>query len=275
MDMQLKASFKKELLAFFRTKRFLTLTIVILGISLLSPLLIVGMGSLMNSMSDIYDSVGMDISGLTDELSSSATLGVSSQISDVSGVGLLVFLLLINSFAGGEQKKRSIIIPQSSGLDSFNYLLPKFIVYPVAVFALSLLGTVAAGVVSSLVFDVNDIFWPLAIAGGATLGVYNMFFVCLHLALGTSTGKAGMSSAVCISASMLLSGFFSAIDATPAYNPFALNSAAGSLVLGAEPVANIVVGIVLALAIMAGVFFLALFVQKAKRIDNSGNEILI
>ena len=275
MDIQLKASFAKECLAFTRTKRLLILTCVIIGLSILSPLLIAGLGALMKSMSGMYDSFGVDISGLSGALSSSATLGVSSQINDVSGVGLIVFLLLINSFAGEEQKKRSIIIPQSSGLTGFNYLMPKFVVYPLAAFLLSMLGTISASAISALVFGVNDIVWPLAIAGGATLGVYNMFYVCLHLALGTSTGKAAMSSAVCIGASILLPSILSAVDAAPAYNPFTLNLTAASLVYGAETVSDSISGILVALGIMACVFLIALFAQKAKKIDNSVNYTLL
>ena len=263
------------MLAFFRSKRFLILLCVFLGLSALSPLLLVGMGSLMNSMSDIYDEFGMDVTGMTDVLSSTSTIGVTQQISDISSTGLLVFLLLINSYAGGEQKKRSIIIPRSAGLGNLAYILPKFIVYPISVFVLSLLGTIVAAVISALVFDDNDIIFRQAVAGGALLGVFNMLFVCLHLTIGTATGKAGMSSAICIVASMLLPNFFAIISVTPVYNPFTMNITAQSVVLGNETAGPVSAAVALTVVIMVFVYSLALFVQNAKKIDNSGNEILI
>ena len=275
MDIQVKACFKKELMAFFRTKRFLAAACVIIGLSILSPLIIFGTSRLMDSMSDVYDELGMDVSVFSAELSDSAQLGVSSQIGDVSQSGLLVYLLLINSFAGGEQKKRSIIIPSCSGLGSFGYIFPKFIIYPTAVFVLSLMGLFAAVVVSGLVFEHNDIVLRTAVLGGALVGVYNMFYVCLHLTLGTSTGKAGLSSAVCIVASFLLPNFFVMADAAPAFNPFTMNVAAVSAAGGGEAVSDIAIGLVVTLFLVAALFFIALFVQNAKKIDNRGSEIII
>ena len=275
MDMQVKAGLNKELLAFSRTKKLLILACVFIGLSVFSPLMIAGMGALMDSMSGTYEELGMDVSGMTEELSSSALLGVSSQISDISFAGLLVFLLLINSFAGGEQKKRSIVIPQSSGLGSTAYILPKFIVYPLTIFILSLLGVFAASVVSALVFENNDIVSSRVLMAGVIVGVCNMLYVCLHLALGTATGKAGMSSAICIVASFLLPNFFFILDAAPVYNPFTMNLTAVSVLYGGEAFSDLIISILIAFALMAVAYYIALFVQNAKRIDNSGDEMII
>ena len=275
MDLQVKAGLNKELLAFSRSKKLLILACVFIGLSILSPLIIAGLSALVESMSDTYEQIGMDVSGMSEELNSSAMIGVSSQISDLSFAGLLVFLLLINSYAGGEQKKRSIIIPRNSGLGSMAYILPKFIVYPLSIFILSLLGVLAASVVSSSIFENNDIVFSRLLAAGVLLGVRNMFYVCLHLALGTATGKAGMSSAVCIVAANLLPSFFTVADAAPVYNPFTMSQTAVSALYGRESIPDLFISIILALAIMAVAYFIALFVQNAKKIDNSGNEIII
>ena len=275
MDLQVKAGVGKELLAFSRTKKLWVLVCVFIGLSVLSPLMIAGLGSLVDSMSDTYEQLGMDVSAMTEELSSSAMLGVSSQISDLSFAGLLVFLLLINSFAGGEQKKRSIIIPQSSGLSSIAYILPKFIVYPSAIFVLSLAGVFTGSFVASLVFDNNDIVFSQLFAAAVILGVCNMFYVCLHLALGTGTGKACMSSAVCIVASVLLPNIFSVWDPAPVYNPFTMNLTAVSALYGRESASDLFITVLIALIIMAAAYFIALFAQNAKKIDNSGDEIVI
>ena len=275
MDIQLKAGFKKELLAFFRTSKFLILILVLIGLSVSSPLMLVGTSALMDLMGDVYDQLGMDVSMLTQELSSLASFGVSSQLSDVTMVGLLVFLLVINSFAGGEQKKRSIIIPRSSGLGSLPYILPKFAIYPVAMFIFTIMGTIAAGGVSALLFNINDIVWPMLLMAAVLAGGYNMFFVCLHLTLGTATGKAGMSSAICIVASILLPGIVSVLDPSPVYNPFAMNLTAGSALYGGVSGVDMVITMLVALALMAACYFIALFAQNAKKIDNSGEEIII
>ena len=275
MDIQTIASFHKEILAFFRTYKFLILLCVIIGWSIISPLMIVGLGFMVDSMSDIYDEFGVDVTGLTSELTASASMGVASQIQDISGIGLIVFLLVINSFAGGEQKKRSIIIPQSSGLDSFSYLIPKFLIYPISIFVLSLVGTIAAGLVSGLVSETNDLVFSNVINAGILLGVYNMFYICLHLTLGTGTGKPWISSAICISASILLPSFFVLADATPAFNPFTISTAAGSALHGNESLTDMLIGITVALVLMIALFYIALFTQKARKIDNSGNEMLI
>ena len=275
MDIQTKASLHKELLAFLRTNKFLILVCVIIGWSVISPLLIVGLGFLVDSMSDIYREFGLDMTEITDELTSSASLGVASQVSDISGIGVIVFLLVINSFAGGEQKKRSIIIPQSAGLSSFSYITPKFIVYPITIFILSLIGTLAAGFVSGLVFDHNDLIFINVVNAGILLGVSNMFYVCIHLTLGTGTGKPWISSAICIGALLLLPSFFVLADANPAFNPFTINTAASAAVFGNTSSSGMLIGIVVALVLMAALYYIALFAQNARKIDNSGNEVLI
>jgi len=275
MDLQTKASLHKELLAFLRTKKFLILVCVIIGWSVVSPLMIVGLGLMVDSMSDLYSEFGVDMSGMTEELTSSASLGVASQISDISGVGVIVFLLVINSFAGGEQKKRSIIIPQSAGLSSFSYITPKFIVYPITIFILSFIGTIAAGVVSGFVFDENDLVFTNVVNAGILLGVSNMFYVCIHLTIGTGTGKPRISSAICIGALLLLPGFFVLADANPAFNPFTINTAAAAAVFGNVSSSGMFIGIIVALVLMVALYYIALFAQNARKIDNSGNEVLI
>ena len=275
MDIQIIAGFKKEILAFLRSHKLLILACVFIGLSVFSPLMIKGMSLLMDAMSDTYDSLGVDVSGISGELSSSALLSASSLVSDLSTTGLLVYLLVINTFAGGEQKQRSIIIPQISGLGSSAYILPKFIIYPITVFVITLLGSLVGGIVSTIIFDVNDIVWPALVAAGSVVGIYNMLYVCLHLALGIGTGKAGMSSAICIVASFLLPNFLSLMETTPTFNPFTMNLTAVSVLYGYEKPSNILIAAAITLAVTVVAYFITLFALNAKKIDNSGNEILI
>jgi len=277
MNIQTRASFKKELLAYFRTKKFMIVALVVIGLSLLSPLLLTGMGVLMDSMSDIYEEFGMDVSEMTGMLSSSSSLGVSSSVSDITGVGLIVLLILINSAAGGEQKKRAVIIPRSAGLRSFPYLFPKFIIYPLSVFILAIVAMFTSWAASSIVFDVNDVTFNMVLLAGILSGVCLMLYVCFHLALGTATGNAALSATVCIVASVLLPNIFTLTDMEYMFNPFALDLLAASVIIsdkltGAE-VLDLVITMIFALTIMIGTYFIALFAQNARKIVNSGNDI--
>ena len=275
--MQLKASIKKELLAFSRTSKLLIIALVFIGWSIFSPLMIRGVGLLMEALNPIYDEMGMDVSGMTDMLGSASSLGVTSAVSELGGVCLIVMILLINSNAGGEQKKRSIIIPRSSGLRSFSYIFPKFIVYPPIAFVLAVAGAFSAWGISALIFDYNDVTLSGILIGGILAGVSIMFYVCLHLTIGTATGKAGLSAALCIVASLLLPNIFAMTGADYMYNPFTLSLIASSAVqpgmLSTTPPEDIIVTALIALGLMVILYFIALFAQNARRIDNSGNEI--
>jgi len=276
--MQIKASFKKEYLAFFRTRTFLIVALVVIGLSIFSPLLITGLGSLMDSMSDIYDEYfNMDVSVMTQMLGSSASIGVAASVSDITGVGLIVYLLLINRAAGGEQKKRAVIIPRSAGLRSDAYILPKFIIYPLSAFVLAVAAMFTSWAVSVLVFEVNDVAFIGVLMAGILAGVNMMFYVCFHITIGTATGKAGMSAAICIISSTLLSSVFAMVNIQYMFNPFALDALAGTVaiktVMTGQELLDIVITIVFALSIMVGAYFIAVFAQNARRIDNAGNEI--
>jgi len=275
--MQIKASIKKELLAYFRTGKLVILTLVFLGWSMLSPLLIRSMGWAMDAFGPIYDEMGMDVSGVTEIFGSAASLGMTSAVSSLGGVCLIVMLILINSHAGGEQKKRSIMMPKSAGLRSVSYILPKFVVYPPIAFVLAIAGSLCAWGMSAMIFDYNDIPPAGVWVGGVLAGVSLMIYVCAHITIGTASGRAGMSAVICIAASLLVPSFFAVTGAEHVYNPFTLGSVAESVVnpgmLSSTSPAEILMSVVIALGIMVILYFVALFAQNARKIDNSGNEI--
>ena len=277
--MQTKACFRKEFLAFSRTYKLVILALVFIGLAVFNPLMLRGMGLLMDSLSGVYDEFGMDVSGMTAALSESVSTGVSTAVMELAQTGLIVFLLVINSNAGGEQKKRSVIIPRSAGLRSFSYLFPKYIIYPLTAFVLATAGAFAAWGAAAALFSVNDVTASSVLAAGALVGVCVMFYVCIHLTIGTATGKPGLSAAVCIGVSLLLPNIFSLMGSEYVYNPFTLNILAGSVVnrdmLSATSPLDVIITVLIALAIMIILFFVALFAQNAKAIDNSGNEIAI
>jgi len=277
MKMQIRASFKKELLAYCRTKRVFIIAVVIIGLAMFSPLIITGLNLLMDMMSGFYEEFGMDVSELTAALGSSASIGVGSSVSDITGAGLIVLLLLLNSVAGGEQKKRSVIIPSSAGLRSMAYILPKFIIYPLSAFAIAVIAILASVPISISVFEINDVTFTGVLLASILAGVSLMFYTCFHLTLGTATGKAGMSAAICISASIILSNVLAFLSIDYMFNPFTLNLLATSVIYNSSitraEVLDIIVTILFALGIMVISYFIALFVQNAKKIDNSGNEM--
>ena len=277
MSLQIKASFKKELLAYVRTKRVFIIALVIIGLAMMSPLLITGMGSLVDMLSGFYEEFGMDVSELTEALGASVAIGVSSSVSDITGAGLIVLLLLINYAAGGEQKKRSVIIPRSAGLKSMAYILPKFIIYPMSAFFIAFFAILVSYPISVSVFDINDVSFTGVFLAAVLAGVCLMLFTCFHLALGTATGRAGMSAAICISASILLSNVLAFFSIEYMFNPFTLNHLATSVIYSGNItgalVTDIIITILFAKAIMVLLYFIAVFAQNAKRIDNSGNEI--
>jgi len=278
MSIQTKASFKKEFLAYFRTNTFLILACVIIGLAVFSPLLMAGMGALMDAMSDIYDEMGMDVADLTGMLGESASFGLAFSVESITGTGLIVMLLLLNRTAGGEQKKRAMIIPKSSGLRSFPYIFPKFIIYPLSALVFAVAAMLLSYPISVLLFDVNDASMGGVLLAGALSGVSLMFYVCLHLALGTATGRAGMSAAVCISLSVILTLVFSTIGLDYMYNPFALTMLAGTAVYSdVVPAGSELIDIGITVAVTFGImiiaYFVALFAQNARKIDNSGNEL--
>jgi len=277
MNIQVKASFKKEFLAFFRTKMFIIITLVTLGLSIISPLLITGLGALMTFMSDLYADFGIDITMLTEELGSTSSIGVVSSVSDITGAGLIVMLILMIKIAGGEQKKRSVIIPKSSGLTSRAYIFPKFIIYPLFAFILAVIGMFLSWFFSALLFETNDVSFLGVLLAGILTGVSLVFYVCFHLTLGTATGQPGMSAAVCITMSMLLPNIFAFTVSDYMYNPFALSMLASSLVhfnvISRVELLDILITVLFALALIVGAYFIAIFAQNARKIDNTGNEI--
>ena len=277
MTIQTKASYKKEMLAFSRTSRLPILAIIVVGWAMLGPLLIVGLGIMIDTLAPVYEELGMDVTEMADMLAANASTGVISGISDLTTVGLIAFLIILNPFAGGEQKSRSTMLPKTSGLENASYLLPKYIIYPATALILALIAGFASWGVSVLTFEINDVEVSRVALAGLLAGVNLMFFVCIHLTLGTASGKAGMSSAICIIASLLLPSLFEALGSEFVYNPFTLNRMATTLIpispFSAFSTGEIITTTGIALALMVLLYFLALFVQNSKKIDNSGNEI--
>jgi len=275
MSIQTRAGFKKEMLAFTRTNRLLILALIILGWAALGPLLIRGLGVVMDTLTPLYDEMGVDITGMTDMLVASTSNGVISAIADLTTTGLIAALIIINSAAGGEQKKRSMIIPKATGLKNQSYLFPKYIIYPVTALILATIAAFVAWGTSILAFEINDVSAQSVLVAGVLAGITLMFYITLHLTIGTSTGQAGMSSIICIIASLILPNLFAALGSELIYNPFTLNLIAVSQIQNTQAFqgSEIIGTALIVFALMIILYLIALFAQNAKKIDNSGNEI--
>jgi len=274
--MQTKASFKKEALSFFRTGRFYIVAGVIFGLALFLPLMIAGTAALLSGDVPINGDLGMDMTGINEMIPSNSSTGVAMSIGGIAEIGLIVFIIFLNRAAGGEQKRRTIIIPKSSGLRSFSYLFPKYVIYPITGFILGFLGMLASYGISLLLFDTNDILPLNIVMASLLIGASLALYICFHLTLGTSTGRSGLSAAICIIAAVLLPTTFSTVGSEVIFNPFAMNLLAGQTVMSGHllnsRIMDIVFTFLFAKGIMIITFLVALFALNARRIDNSGDE---
>jgi len=275
MNLQTKACYKKEWLAFLRTKRFFILIIIFIGWATLEPLMVRGLGVALETLAPVYEEMGMDVTQMTEMIAMSASTGVILAINSINTVGLISFLLLINSFAGGEQKKRSIMIPKTSGLKNTAYLMPKYIIYPLSALILAVVAAFVAWGVSALVFDINDVSVQGIFFGGILAGVSLMFYVCIHITIGTATGRPGMSAVICIVASIIVPGLFAILGAELIYNPFGLSLNAATAAISGSLMVQDAVAVIIAVVMMAILYLVALFALNTKKVDNSGNEIMI
>lgn len=307
----LKTGIKKELMFFTRSFKMGGIIIAAIALAIASPILMKFSGMMINSLDNLNASdpengvsvsisletasdrefkaenmVSMDpgdfMSVFGDE--NLALLGILSAFGDTTSTFLLVFMIVTMSSAGGELKKRSIIIPQNAGLSTKLYVLPKFLVYPAAAALFSFLGIISAGLVTKLVFsstfDLN-IMNLLLIA--LTAAVYDAFMVTLYFTLGLCTSRAGIATIILYGGGTILSLLFTSFGADK-FHPFALkNEAQNILMSGESDISNIMASgeadmvniwgsIGVSLLIMILCYFITVFVISAKRVDNRGGE---
>lgn len=287
----LNVGIKKEIMFFGRSFRFVGVLIASVVFAVISPLM---MSLSFNMMSGLLGSGegaanlptasvsmdgNMDISGgftmdmfgdmFTDE-EMMAKLGVISSIGDLTNTLLLIFMLVTMYSAGGELKKRSMIIPQNAGLTPKLYILPKFLVFPLTAAVLAFVGVWISFGVTSLMFAET-----VATAGQLALvallaAVFNAFMITLYFTLGICTKKAGLSVVIMYGGNVILTTLFQALGATK-FHPFTLISQCQNLITSGEAdTANIWGSIGVTVLLMLLCYFVTLFVVSAKKIDNRG-----
>jgi len=216
----------------------------------------------MDNMLDIYKDAG---------------LMFSTTITTFAAGPVLVIMLLLMSAAGGEQKKRAMIVPMCSGLKYKSYLLPKFTIYPLTVFASTFLSSMVAGALCNAMFPNNKITGGIMLLSSLLIAIYNGFIISVYLALGLCTSKPGVMTALLYVGQMLLQTLLNGFGLRD-YHPFALlNYIGGEMVMEgyslAENAPAIIVSAALAVVIAVLMYFLTLAVLGAKKIDNqAANE---
>ena len=154
--MQIKAGFKKEWFQFSRTFRLWGILIATVSFSLADPLMYWAMNALLGSLTDtdMYGAIGgaVDIENSLGMLFGNAGSVFAGTMADLCATSLLIIMLILMSPCGGEQKKRATIIPSCSGLDTFSYLIPKYVMYPGTVFVTGFLAALISGGLCNLLF---------------------------------------------------------------------------------------------------------------------------
>lgn len=286
----LKEGIKKEMMFFSRSFRMWGVLVAAVLLAAAAPLLIKLSFVMMNSLSDMMDESGYtydtdnstvgvnfgiefgDTDMNADMEEQMGKFGAVSALGDLTGTFMLIFMLVTMYTAGGELKKRSMIIPQNAGLSSRLYILPKFIVYPVSALIFAFCGVWIGFGVSTLVFpNVQvDILGVLEAAFAAA--VYDAFVIVLYLTLGLCTAKAGIATVIMYGGSAILSTLFAALGADK-FHPFTLIIQAQNAVMEESfDGVNYWGSIGITVLIMALCYFVTLFVISARRIDNRGKE---
>lgn len=281
----IKAGIKKEFMLFSRGFRLIGVIITIIGISLMYPLMYKSMEMMAGQIADMGQQIGGEaqdqVTGAVDSINgmmssleamyggSMAAVGFKTGVSSITSTGFLIISLLLMATAGGEQKKRSVIIPNCAGLTPAGYVLPKFIVYPVMIGLLSFLGGMATGGISNLIYNnelnINDIIFSSLCAA-----IYMLFMTALYFLIGLSTGRPGISVIIVYGGSTIIPILLQSLD-IDRYNPFTLQSLLMSSYKDAD-MNNYMLSTVVAFILSVICCLLALMIMTLRRVDNTVGE---
>lgn len=281
----IKAGIKKEFMLFSRGFRLIGVIITIIGISLMYPLMYKSMEMMAGQIADMGQQIGGEaqdqVTGAVDSINgmmssleamyggSMAAVGFKTGVSSITSTGFLIISLLLMATAGGEQKKRSVIIPNCAGLTPAGYVLPKFIVYPLVIGVLSFLGGIITGCISNLMYNnelsINDIMFSSLCAA-----IYMLFMTALYFLIGLSTGRPGISVIIVYGGSTIIPILLQSLD-IDRYNPFTLQSLLMSSYNDAD-MNNFMLSTVVAFILSVICCLLALMIMTLRRVDNTVGE---
>lgn len=289
----MKFAFKKELMYFSRTFRMFGVIFSILIISLFDPLVYKGMMIFMDIMGEQFGEIVLSDSAeqvlSADDGGTTAnpfeSLGelyeqirasdvASAAVSDFTSTSALIVFLVLMQPSGGEQKKRSTIIPQCAGLTAWLYAAPKFVLYPLTALLSATVAMPLCAGVSVLLFG-GEIAFLNALASGAAVGLYLAFLIVVELTVGICTEKPGIAAILTILLTSLVPTILAVLSSTfrvDRFHPFALPTIAAEMIDGSASTLNIAVSAMVTVVIGVILFFTTLLVLNTRRIDNSGNE---
>lgn len=296
--MQLNYCFKKEWAQFTRTYRLLVILIAFVAISVSNPALfgftnaiLQGLNaeelpgteqtaSISLSASDFQDAPNGGTDDIFGELGfedvmdvySDAGLMFSLTASTVVSTGSLVIMIALIPMAGGEQKKRAMIVPMCSGLSFKNYLIPKFVIYPLAIFTVTFLSVFGAGMLCEAIFPNNHPVIVNVVLTAFLAAIYVVFLTTVHMSLGLCTSRPGVMAVVVYGGSSIIESLLQGFGLVR-FHPFALTTLIANICISsdfsiADEASNILISVIISLVVCVVMFFLALAVLSAKKINN-------
>lgn len=283
--MQIKYGFKKEWLQFSRTFRFGGVLIAIFSFALADPLMYVVLNMLIEYSNKLRQaqmtaSIGFESNAeameMVSEIINDAGIIFSLTLADLCALSLLIIMLILMSPSGGEQKKRATIIPSCCGLKYFNYLVPKFVIYPLTVFGGTFLAAMTAGGLCNMLFSDNKVELGMMLLAALLCAVYAMFIIVVYISMGLSTSKPGVVTVLVYLGTTLVELILTSLDLTK-FHPFTLRAVITSeMFMGdfelSENIASICVGTLLSIVVMVLMFFMAYSVLSAKKINNQEDK---
>ncbi len=280
--------FKKEIMFFTRGGRMIAVILVTLGLALMSPVMFGVMANMMEVMRDMSPSE--EYTQMIDMFTSFSASDISMyNVEYVASMGAIVILFVFKGAAGGEQKLRSVIMPQCAGLSPVNYVLPKFLIYPLFVFCVTTIS-VYVGSCAALIFFEGPLDWGWITVSAVCCAMFLAFSTAVQLCVGISTGRSGLAIILCIAMQTFLPSILSMFR-VDRFNPFALYSITLSSAMasgtsenvlmsameastssGDLSALNIAVSMGTAFVISILLYFVTIFVLHTKEVHNEGNE---
>mgnify|MGYP001206600168 CR=1 FL=1 len=283
--MQTKAGIKKEIIYFSKTFRMFGVLIAMIALAALSPLMLKVSEIIFDSLPDIESSMQAAAGGedgniaefdlyeedALAEMQDMITMDFAyiSAISGITGNAILVLLLCMMGTAGGEQKKKSVIIPKCSGLKVTDYVTAKFIVYPVFTFLSTAIISVLSYFLCKLLFGAS-LEISVVIRYVLSASLYMVFLVSLMLFTGISTGKAGISATLIYVGTVIIPTILSLFKINK-YNPFALQhyfTGFADLSTRTSKL-ELALNMLITIALIIIFYILTIVILNARQIDNS------
>lgn len=273
--MQIKAGLKKEWLQFTRTFRLGGIILAIASFALADPLMYWAMNLLLDGISTtqaaVADTGALDI-GEVASVFNNAGVVFSMTMAEFCSTSTLIFMLILMSPCGGEQKKRATIIPSCTGLGTLEYLIPKYIIYPAAIFVVTLASCMMAGGICNLVFTDGAIDAGMMSLAAVLCAVYLTFILVVYMSIGLCTSRPGVVTVFMYIGVSIVQIFLNQLGLTK-FHPLTLRSLVTSEMFTesfvlADEVGSIAVGTALSVVIGVMMFVLTYAVQKGTKINN-------